>query len=331
MRFSIIIPVYNSQRFLRDCIESVLCQTYKEFEIILIDDGSKDNSGMICDEYCARYSSRVTVLHTCNQGALAARKTGICASSGDVLVFLDSDDCLRCDALQLLYNAFESSASELIIFNGSVLEDYSVPLRSYPFADGAIFSNDNKEPVYRALVSSSILNNVCLKAAKRSVFDFDMNYSNVQRIRHGEDLLMSAQMLSSAQRILILNQNLYFYRQNEDSVVHASQLGRADSVKAVHMFLEKLVKTWNMPWLVILHHTREVHGWIESLNLLKRELTYDEYLTVVRQMGEDRYFRSAYENMNAESLNWKYRLLSNLLYRRKCRLYCAIMHAFYKR
>ena len=328
MSFSIIIPVYNSQKFLQDCIDSVLCQTYHDYEIILIDDGSNDNSGMICDEYCARYSNRVTVHHTGNQGALAARRAGICASSGEILVFLDSDDCLRCDALELLHNAFASSESDLIIFNGSVRDDYSIPFRSYPFADGTVFSGKNREAVYRALVSSSILNNVCLKAAKRSVFDFDMDYSNMQRIRHGEDLLMSAQMLSSAQRILILNQNLYFYRQNEDSVVHTSQLGRADSVKAVHIYLQKLVKAWNMPWLITLHHTREVQGWIESLNLLKQELASDEYLSVIRQMAEDPYFRNAYENMDASTLSWKYRFLSNLLFRSKYRLYCTIVGLF---
>lgn len=95
---SVIIPVYNTERFLRRCIDSVLAQSYTDFEVILVDDGSKDRSGAICDEYVA-IDSRIRVLHQDNSGASRARQNGVKASRGEWITFVDSDDTLPVDAL----------------------------------------------------------------------------------------------------------------------------------------------------------------------------------------------------------------------------------------
>lgn len=94
MMFSIIVPVYNAERYLAQCVESVLSQTLKNFEVILVDDGSSDDSAKICDDF-AKQDSRVVVIHKQNQGVSEARNTGLSAAKGDWIIFVDSDDYLK--------------------------------------------------------------------------------------------------------------------------------------------------------------------------------------------------------------------------------------------
>lgn len=99
---SIIIPVYNVEKYVIKCIDSVINQTYKNIEIILIDDGSSDNSGIICDEY-AKKENKITVIHKKNEGLSEARNTGIAASTGKYITFIDSDDFVSSDYIEYLY------------------------------------------------------------------------------------------------------------------------------------------------------------------------------------------------------------------------------------
>lgn len=103
IRFSIIVPVYNREDYLEECINSILSQTYPAYEIILIDDGSKDLSGEICDNYAQKYSF-IKVIHQLNSGVSIARNRGIYEASGDYLFFLDSDDRIALNALESFYN-----------------------------------------------------------------------------------------------------------------------------------------------------------------------------------------------------------------------------------
>ena len=99
---SIIIPVYRVEKYLRACVDSVLAQTYKNLEIILVDDGSPDNCGQICEEYAAK-DGRVRVIHQTNQGVAAARNSGLEIATGEYIGFVDSDDYIDSDMYEYLY------------------------------------------------------------------------------------------------------------------------------------------------------------------------------------------------------------------------------------
>ena len=99
MKISVIVPVYNVEQYLCSCIDSVMQQTHRDVELLLIDDGSTDGSRSICEQYCARYPNSIKTICLSNGGPLRARLIGVRESSGDIFVFLDSDDCLREDAL----------------------------------------------------------------------------------------------------------------------------------------------------------------------------------------------------------------------------------------
>ena len=101
---SVIVPVYNVEKYLPRCLDSLANQSYRNLEIILVDDGSTDSSGRICDDYAAR-DSRAKVIHKSNQGAWSARNTGQTASSGEYMLFPDADDYFHPDYIALLYRA----------------------------------------------------------------------------------------------------------------------------------------------------------------------------------------------------------------------------------
>ena len=112
---SVIVPVYNVEKYLAGCIESILSQTYKDFELILVDDGAKDTSGLICDEYAAK-DDRITVIHKQNGGLSHARNTGIAKSSGKYLLFVDSDDWIEPNTLRDTIKLAEDNQADVVIF-----------------------------------------------------------------------------------------------------------------------------------------------------------------------------------------------------------------------
>lgn len=110
---SVIIPIYNSDQYIGRCLDSVLKQTYKDLEVILVDDGSVDDSGKICDDYAVR-ESRVKVFHQKNSGASIARKNGIGYAKGEWLTFVDSDDIVENDYIERLFNAMQKFGVEIV-------------------------------------------------------------------------------------------------------------------------------------------------------------------------------------------------------------------------
>ncbi len=109
---SVIVPVYNVEKYLRQCLDSVICQTYSDLEILIVDDGSTDESGSICDEY--KTDKRVSVFHTDNRGISAARNYAIDRSHGDYIAFLDSDDWLEATALEQFINIAHNTGADIV-------------------------------------------------------------------------------------------------------------------------------------------------------------------------------------------------------------------------
>lgn len=121
--FSLIVPIYKVEAYLPKCIDSVLAQTCQDYELLLVDDGSPDNSGAICDEYAAKHPDKIRVIHQANGGAGAARNHGISVSTGEYLLFLDGDDYLSEHLLSDLKKAMETTASDLYLFGATVEKD----------------------------------------------------------------------------------------------------------------------------------------------------------------------------------------------------------------
>lgn len=116
MEITVVIPVYNVSAYLRKCVDSVIAQTFKDYEIILVDDGSTDNSGEICDEYANKYPF-ISVIHQENKGLGGARNTGIEAAKGKYIYFLDSDDYIHSELLEICYSKAEENNYDMVLFD----------------------------------------------------------------------------------------------------------------------------------------------------------------------------------------------------------------------
>lgn len=319
MKISVIIPVYNVEKYLSDCIDSVLQQTYKNFEVILVDDGSTDGSGSICDEFAQRNPQKIVVTHRKNQGPLLSRICGIEYARGDVIVFLDSDDCLNIDALVQLAECFQRENCDMVLFDAGICPDYSSRQITHALSGTCVFERNTKKDLYKKLIMHQIPGSVCLKAIKRDCTILPVYFSDFADVKHGEDLLMSAYFLTNCRKVVYLNKGLYYYRNRPESAIHSFDIKRKDSVKTVHTELEKCIDLWEMPELKPLHNARKVKGWADNLLLLLRNrdrMDLEDYKVQIASMAEDPYFIYAYQNMESNCLAFYYRIIAFCLWKK---------------
>lgn len=122
--FSIIVPVYKTEKYLNKCVSSILQQSYTDFELILVDDGSPDNCPQMCDNY-QKQDPRIKVLHKQNGGVSSARNFGLTAATGEFIWFVDSDDCIESFSLQQLYDVQKEQKADLYVFNNGAVHELS--------------------------------------------------------------------------------------------------------------------------------------------------------------------------------------------------------------
>lgn len=219
MKFSILIPVYNVEKYLEKCLDSVLSQTFADYEVILADDGSKDNSGAICDEYQKRYPDKIRVFHKQNEGLLLTRRFSLKQAKGEYVVFVDSDDYVSPDLLSTLNEKFEHYNADMLIYNFYRFIDGEEEMSSpkIPFEDGTIFEGEGKIKLYESFVLYHTFVNMWIKAVKLSAVDVDADYMpwNVSR---SEDVIQTFPLLVGAKKIVYIDEKLYYYRKNQSSV-----------------------------------------------------------------------------------------------------------------
>lgn len=326
MKFSVIVPVFNVDVFLCECIDSVLRQSYEKFEIILVDDGSIDNSPIICDEYSEKYIGRVKTFHISNGGPLRARLLGIQAASGDVLIFLDADDCLREDALKCIADAFIRNDCDMVLYNSGKSDAFASLQVSHLLPSGSIFNSGTKAELYAKFICGDIINSVCTKAVRRECAMFPEYFLNYD-LRHGEDFLMSAYFITNCNNVVYIDQGLYYYRNRFGSAVHSFNVKLKESIKLVNIELEKCIVTWDIPELIPLHNLRKVKGWIDNLLLLlknRKSMSGKVFKQELINVAEDMYFRNAYKNMKCGGLSKYYRILAFLLYQKQYLTLCCL-------
>lgn len=221
VRFSVLIPVYNVELYLRECLDSVINQTFKNFEVILINDGSTDSSLGICEEYRDK-DARIKLIDKQNEGLLITRRKGISLACGQYCIFLDSDDYLDTRTLELLDYQILKGNFDMIIFNLILFNNETKVKknREVPFIKNEIFrTKKEKKQLYETLLYTDSLNNLvskCIdtKVLKSDKTDYFTNYYN----SYGEDIIQTMDPVDKCKNILFLNENLYYYRQSDASM-----------------------------------------------------------------------------------------------------------------
>ena len=226
---SIIVPIYKVESYLRQCLDSILNQSYRDFELILIDDGSPDNCGAICDEYaCA--DGRVRVVHQENSGVSAARNAGLAMVKGEYIVFVDADDVIHPLLLEHLYRAINTYAADIAMCWFSRFKHSPEYCLNQPYIEKRIMSG-REACSYIGASEDRVSTTPCMKMCRIELFE-GIQYPHGQI---HEDEAVTHKLLYKAKKIVELDEQLYFYRITPNSIMTSPfSVKRYDAVTAYY-------------------------------------------------------------------------------------------------
>ena len=208
---SIIIPIYKVESYLRCCLDSILAQSFQAWEAILVDDGSKDDCGKICDEYAAM-DSRFRVIHKENGGLTSARNAGLAIASGEWIMHLDGDDWIAPNMLQQMYDKAVSMDADVVL--GDLL--FAYPNREEVYATASW--NEDKISSLNCYLSS-VWTCLCGSMAVRSLYQ-EYQLRSPQGVTYCEDFHLIVRLCYHARKVVNIHLPFYHYRQQEGSVTH---------------------------------------------------------------------------------------------------------------
>lgn len=242
MELSIVIPIYNVERTLQRCIDSVLGQSFQDFEMILVDDGSKDNSSVMADEI-AQSDSRISVIHQSNQGLSAARNTGIKVAKGKYITFIDSDDFIAQDTYKGIIDLLNAHP-EYDILEFSVIERYGSKAQNTLILDDCVYQNKQeywlKGQAYRHTYAWN-------KIYKRELF------TNIEfpKGKNFEDAHTLPKLMAIAKTIATTSRGTYYYCWNNEGIT-ANANGQ-DLTSLLEAHLEYIIMVIMILMLLITH------------------------------------------------------------------------------
>lgn len=234
-KISIIVPVYNVEKYLDRCINSILKQTYQNLEIILVDDGSNDNSGNMCDKY-AQKDSRIRVIHKENGGLSDARNKGIEIATGEYIGFVDSDDYIADNMYEYLKEIMDNNDADISICGYTKFSE----------KDNIIESKDYKEYVYttkeaiRELIKQEKFQDYAWNKLYKSKLFSEILYPFGRKM---EDIGTTYKLFDASKKIVFCNKTLYYYFQRENSIVNNKKpslyIDKYELSKERYLFIKK--------------------------------------------------------------------------------------------
>lgn len=264
---NVVIPVYNVEKYLKDCMESVLAQTYTDFQVVLVDDGSTDGCPGICDAY-AEQDARVKVIHKTNGGLSDARNAGTEAAEGDWIFYLDSDDYLEKNALETVVNIQKEYQSDIVVGNYSYLYEDHEDTAQTPYNGICVLNNHD---AMEALITGKIQNFAWGKLiragiAKRHLFPKGKIF---------EDHYWTHEIFAEANRVVFCPAPMVHYRQRQNSISYTMNPERLDILEGWKVRTEFLGK--NYPNLVTPYK-----------EFIARQFVSLAWLVITRMKGNDK-------------------------------------------
>ena len=295
MKFSVIVPVYKVERFLRQCAESVLNQTCGDFELILVDDGSPDKSGEICDEYAAK-DARVKVIHKTNGGLVSARKAGGAVAVGEYVVCLDGDDYIAPNFLETFAKVIDEYSPDICLcgFYKAYSENN---VKCLPFENRGLYDKETIEKrIYPYLIENKngryFSSSIWAKAFRRKI------YTKYQtgvdpRIKIGEDQCVVKPCVFRAESLYVIDECLYYYRQNDESMTKSKGVFDLSVPKLIANRFEKEidVSLFDFQAQIYRHAVHDLFNAVASQFNAKR--SEKEIKQIIRQTLNDEYYKKA--------------------------------------
>jgi len=306
--FSICIPLYNTEKYIGACLDSVLQQSYSNFEAIIVDDGSTDGGVSIVDEYAIK-DSRIHVIHQKNVGLFHARIEAMKVAHGEFIITLDSDDYLEPNTLNCIVEAIRRTDVDIVIYNNYTVYENSKREIIKLGIEGDKIWDDDKREVYSRYICTNDFSPIWRKAIRRSLLQLDQ-LIHYPRISMGEDWIHSFYPMINARRIAYLDTPLVNYRILSTSMTAKFDYQRHNTLEIIHLLKGELIK--KCPVLT----QKDLN--IEYLRNVAKAIVYNPgcvnnkqgYLQVLKQIRECQLFQETYyQCKNKISLDFRLPLM----------------------
>lgn len=247
---SVVVPVYKTERFINQCIDSIINQTFKDYEVILVNDGSPDNCPKICDEYAAKYS-HIKVVHKSNGGIVSARKAGALASSGQYILAVDSDDFVTENYLMGFAEAIERNKADIICGGFCSYNEKATVKFAQAVECGLYDKKGLEEKIYDRMLfeepyyTFGIFPSVWTKCIRRELVIKNQIYIP-DNITMGDDVALVYACILDSSSLEVISNNGYMYRYNNNSITHSYDERMASRCVSLieHMYKVLEIKKW---------------------------------------------------------------------------------------
>lgn len=326
-KVSIIIPVYNVEKYIVQCLDSVINQSLQDIEVILVDDGSPDRCGEICEEY-AKLDNRVKVIHKQNEGLGYARNSGIAIASGEYIGFVDSDDFVEKNMFQELYNTAVEQKADAVYCgiyyhqnNESVASDFVNSL--------SVWSGKNQVKQFLMELISSDINQVedarfgatVWKGifSRRLILENNIKFYS-EREYVSEDSLFDIDFMSKAERVVMIPKNYYYYRYNPESLTSVYRADRfAKNIELYKLGKQKLWESFHDEKVILQYGRMLISATrvciIQEIRNTKK-LGFKQVITDIRQMCSNVILQEVLRDYPWGKLPIKTRIFSYLMKKR---------------
>lgn len=315
---SVIVPVYNVEMYLSQCVKSILNQTFDNFEVILVDDGSKDSSGQLCDDFAVS-DSRISVIHKENGGNTSARKAGLEKAVGKYVAYVDSDDWIDSEMFRIMVSAIQASQLDMVCCQYSV----ECENRTIPYVmnwESGIYREEKLEQVKQNIlcykdrcdfgISPSIWGKIFVR---RKLLSYQMQVP--EEIKMGEDVAVTVPYILCCDNIQILNESFYHYRMNNASITHTLKPNILHENLVLIDYLQRVIApqwkmqlqsyTWMLLTMILSEETKmcTASGLKEKVRAISQLPRFQQALKVVTEKydkGQTKLLFLLYEK------DWKY-------------------------
>ncbi len=246
-KLSVLIPVYNAEKYIANLLDCIIKQIDDRVEIILLNDGSKDASGEICNGYSEKYPNQVYSFSRENKGAVRTRRELLQKAQGEWIWIVDSDDMVVDHAIPtILKKTSTDEPCDMVLFDYYVNEVCSENIfHLLPYEDGYIFEGEQKKELYKRLIGENGLNPLWNKVFKRDCVDFEADYSVYEDVRKANDCLQMLPIITNAKKVKYVREPFYIYNSNNvNSLSHQFHDYTYFSLKKVWMRKKEFLHLW---------------------------------------------------------------------------------------
>ena len=302
---SVIVPVYNIEKYVKPCLDSILASSYQNYELILVDDGSTDNSGAICDDYSQKYE-RIRVLHKSNGGLSDARNAGLQVATGEYVLFIDGDDIIHPSMIQVLFDAIKSNDYDIsMVYGAKVCEEEYQGLMNRVVDENTPMFEVTQEDFHKRLFDiSSIQYQVAWNKLYKKSLISGMSFIDVI----SEDIEWNNRVCLRLHKAIVVEAELYFYLQRAGSIMHSSISRKSIGRINTFMFCLKSIPN-NLP----AYRASCMTTMYSVMFLIRYNVRNTEFSQLANHYCRDVYKQTKSELINSDYIGWskKLRMLCN--------------------